>query len=98
MKSDMLFFLGAIFAVIAFIMAIIMIILNINRPALALTFLALAILTTNLGNYYKTVMGAKSKNDLSDNTTLLIAVGICIFVLSLAGKSMYSYLTSKAKC
>lgn len=98
MKSDILFFLGSIFAIIAFTMAITMIILNINRPALALAFLALAILTTNLGNYYRTVMGAKSKNDLSDSTTLFIATGVCIFVLSLAGKSMYSYLTAKSKC
>ena len=98
MNSDLLFFLGTIFAIIAFIMAVIMIILNINRPGLALAFIALAVLTANLGNYYKTIIGAKSKNDLSDNTTLLIASCICIFVLSLAGKSMYSYITSKAKC
>ena len=98
MNSDLLFFLVTIFAIIAFIMAVIMIILNINRPGLALAFIALAVLTANLGNYYKTIMGAKSKNDLSDNTTLLIASGICIFVLYLAGKSMYSYITSKAKC
>ena len=64
--KDIIYLLGTIFSGIAILIAVFLIINNINKPMWVMIFIALSTFSSNLGNYYFNTKAYHTINELNN--------------------------------